>query len=199
MPLRRAGTIPSTVPRYGPAAAHRAARAARCAASGEQGVSARFRFPAPCLPRHPRLELGPTTGRTARHGARRGGRVVDRTALEMRHRCKPIGGSNPSLSAKKLRRPSIRPYLHIRTPRGRVSAPAKVSVMSSARVCATDDERRIGPLLRLSSLGDPPPDAASDDRDIEIGEDGGKLRTAIHQKRRRGRIRGRYGLFPNAE
>jgi hypothetical protein len=25
--------------------------------------------------------------------------VVDRTALEMRHRCKPIGGSNPSLSA----------------------------------------------------------------------------------------------------
>jgi hypothetical protein len=26
--------------------------------------------------------------------------VVDRTALEMRHRCKPIGGSNPSLSAK---------------------------------------------------------------------------------------------------
>src|SRR6185437_37882 len=32
---------------------------------------------------------------------RRGGRVVDRTALEMRHRCKPIGGSNPSLSATK--------------------------------------------------------------------------------------------------
>lgn len=27
--------------------------------------------------------------------------MVDRTALEMRHRCKPIGGSNPSLSAKK--------------------------------------------------------------------------------------------------
>jgi hypothetical protein len=29
--------------------------------------------------------------------------VVDRTALEMRHRCKPIGGSNPSLSATRLR------------------------------------------------------------------------------------------------
>jgi hypothetical protein len=29
----------------------------------------------------------------------RGGRVVECTALEMRHRCKPIGGSNPSLSA----------------------------------------------------------------------------------------------------
>jgi hypothetical protein len=27
--------------------------------------------------------------------------VVECTALEMRHRCKPIGGSNPSLSAKK--------------------------------------------------------------------------------------------------
>jgi hypothetical protein len=26
--------------------------------------------------------------------------VVECTALEMRHRCKPIGGSNPSLSAK---------------------------------------------------------------------------------------------------
>jgi hypothetical protein len=25
--------------------------------------------------------------------------VVECTALEMRHRCKPIGGSNPSLSA----------------------------------------------------------------------------------------------------
>jgi hypothetical protein len=56
----------------------------------------------PCLPRHPRLELGPTEGRASspRHGAWRGGRVVDRTALEMRHRCKPIGGSNPSLSAR---------------------------------------------------------------------------------------------------
>ena len=31
--------------------------------------------------------------------SRRGGRVVDRTALEMRHTCKCIGGSNPPLSA----------------------------------------------------------------------------------------------------
>jgi hypothetical protein len=32
----------------------------------------------------------------------RGGRVVECTALEMRHRCKPIGGSNPSLSARLI-------------------------------------------------------------------------------------------------
>jgi hypothetical protein len=32
--------------------------------------------------------------------ARRGGRVVDRTALEMRSARKRTGGSNPSLSAK---------------------------------------------------------------------------------------------------
>ena len=38
----------------------------------------------------------------APYGARRGGRVVECTALEMRHRCKPIGGSNPSLSAISL-------------------------------------------------------------------------------------------------
>jgi hypothetical protein len=51
----------------------------------------------PSSPRTP-----PDRGRqAARHGAWRGGRVVDRTALEMRHRCKPIGGSNPSLSASK--------------------------------------------------------------------------------------------------
>src|SRR2546421_5252722 len=57
---------------------------------------------APCLPCRPRLELATTQGdEIARYGARRGGRVVDRTALEMRHRCKPIGGSNPSLSASK--------------------------------------------------------------------------------------------------
>ncbi len=30
---------------------------------------------------------------------RRGGRVVECTALEMRHACEGIGGSNPSLSA----------------------------------------------------------------------------------------------------
>ena len=34
---------------------------------------------------------------------RRGGRVVECTALEMRHRCKLIGGSNPSLSARLFR------------------------------------------------------------------------------------------------
>jgi hypothetical protein len=28
--------------------------------------------------------------------------VVECTALEMRHRCKPIGGSNPSLSARNF-------------------------------------------------------------------------------------------------
>ena len=33
---------------------------------------------------------------------RRGGRVVECTALEMRHGCKPIGGSNPPLSANQL-------------------------------------------------------------------------------------------------
>ena len=35
-------------------------------------------------------------------GGRRGGRVVECTALEMRHACKGIGGSNPSLSAIKV-------------------------------------------------------------------------------------------------
>ncbi len=34
-----------------------------------------------------------------RHGFRRGGRVVDRAALEMRSTRKGTGGSNPSLSA----------------------------------------------------------------------------------------------------
>src|SRR5450432_2540127 len=59
-----------------------------------------FSPPTPCLPRHPRLELGTTEGQILlRYGAWRGGRVVKCTALEMRHRCKPIGGSNPSLSA----------------------------------------------------------------------------------------------------
>src|ERR1700680_3255192 len=53
--------------------------------------------------------------RIARDGAWRGGRVVECTALEMRHRCKPIGGSNPSLSAKSTLRPaalsgSLRPF-----------------------------------------------------------------------------------------
>jgi hypothetical protein len=58
---------------------------------------------APCLTRRPRLELAPTTGGFSPDLAPwRGGRVVECTALEMRHRCKPIGGSNPSLSATTL-------------------------------------------------------------------------------------------------
>lgn len=54
-----------------------------------------------CLTRHPRLELRATThGRPGVLAPWRGGRVVDCTALEMRHGCKPIGGSNPPLSAR---------------------------------------------------------------------------------------------------
>ena len=60
-----------------------------------------FPASAPCLSRRPRLEPCPTTaGRPPVLAPWRGGRVVECTALEMRHRCKPIGGSNPSLSAK---------------------------------------------------------------------------------------------------
>jgi hypothetical protein len=33
--------------------------------------------------------------------------VVECTALEMRHRCKPIGGSNPSLSATNSKSPYL--------------------------------------------------------------------------------------------
>ena len=56
-----------------------------------------------CLARHPRLELRATThGRPRVLAPWRGGRVVDCTALEMRHGCKPIGGSNPPLSAITL-------------------------------------------------------------------------------------------------
>ena len=64
-------------------------------------ISAEFAFPAACLSPRPRLELAPTAvTQITHHGAWRGGRVVECTALEMRHRCKPIGGSNPSLSAR---------------------------------------------------------------------------------------------------
>lgn len=54
-------------------------------------------------PRSPRRS--PDLGRLCRPDLRprRGGRVVECTALEMRHRCKPIGGSNPSLSASCLK------------------------------------------------------------------------------------------------
>ena len=42
-------------------------------------------------------------GAPSRRGApRRGGRAVECTALEMRHACKGIGGSNPPLSASQL-------------------------------------------------------------------------------------------------
>lgn len=59
-----------------------------------------------CLARHPRLELRATThGRPWVLAPWRGGRVVDCTALEMRHGCKPIGGSNPPLSASQIDRP----------------------------------------------------------------------------------------------
>src|SRR6478672_786233 len=58
---------------------------------------------APCLTRRRRLEHGPDhRGFGPDLAPRRGGRVVECTALEMRHRCKPIGGSNPSLSATNL-------------------------------------------------------------------------------------------------
>src|SRR5207245_6958080 len=79
------------------------ARTLRCSidfAPVFRGRAAYFIPPAPCLARCPRLEHAPTTrGESLLFGAWRGGRVVECTALEMRHRCKPIGGSNPSLSA----------------------------------------------------------------------------------------------------
>ena len=87
--------------RHGTAGFFRVWRSHPSSASDLTRVSGISR-PAPCLPGHPRLEHGPTKGpETARHGAWRGGRVVECTALEMRHRCKPIGGSNPSLSAMR--------------------------------------------------------------------------------------------------
>src|SRR6266700_7228963 len=72
----------------------------RCCSFSFRAGPSDFSSPAACLASHPRLELGPTEGQILpRYGAWRGGRVVECTALEMRHRCKPIGGSNPSLSA----------------------------------------------------------------------------------------------------
>ena len=81
------------------------------AIAGLRAKRAGFSSSAPCLARHPRLEHAPTTGPRPDLGAfRRGGRVVECTALEMRHRCKPIGGSNPSLSAiiKRLRESPVK-------------------------------------------------------------------------------------------
>jgi hypothetical protein len=73
----------------------RTARALRCVRGTLNFLPARALSALRSSPRTP-----PDRGwQATRHGARRGGRVVDRTALEMRHRCKPIGGSNPSLSA----------------------------------------------------------------------------------------------------
>jgi hypothetical protein len=48
------------------------------------------------------LQPGPASARfpPSHDPSRRGGRVVDRTALEMRHTRKGIVGSNPTLSAK---------------------------------------------------------------------------------------------------
>ena len=67
-----------------------------------RATASEFCAHAACLASRPRLELGATAAvRSARIALRRGGRVVECTALEMRHRCKPIGGSNPSLSASK--------------------------------------------------------------------------------------------------
>jgi hypothetical protein len=71
---------------------------------GPAGKPARFSPSQPCLARHPRLLTPEPQGPCSLLGAfRRGGRVVECTALEMRHRCKPIGGSNPSLSANIIR------------------------------------------------------------------------------------------------
>lgn len=67
-----------------------ASRATDCGFSRPRDLSGQ-----PSSPRTPPSH--PCT--TADLGAWRGGRVVDCTALEMRHRCKPIGGSNPPLSA----------------------------------------------------------------------------------------------------
>jgi hypothetical protein len=82
-------------------------------------LAMKFTAVAPCLISLPRLELGPNP--RARCFvlicAWRGGRVVDCTALEMRHRCKPIGGSNPPLSAT-LRPDGLRVAGHPREEKG---------------------------------------------------------------------------------
>jgi hypothetical protein len=71
---------------------------------GPAAKPARFSPSQPCLAGHPRLLTPEPQGPCSLLGAfRRGGRVVECTALEMRHRCKPIGGSNPSLSANIIR------------------------------------------------------------------------------------------------
>jgi hypothetical protein len=88
------GVAQETVPVIDSAARNRAAAVKRAAD-----------FPLRALSGPPSSPINArTTGALLLLGAfRRGGRVVECTALEMRHRCKPIGGSNPSLSANIIR------------------------------------------------------------------------------------------------
>ena len=72
---------------------------------------------------------------------RRGGRVVECTALEMRHRCKPIGGSNPSLSAISLRRRCRSTTMQA------LCAPA--GLRPSGQHCAYNRNKRRAPSHRL--------------------------------------------------
>ena len=72
---------------------------------------------------------------------RRGGRVVECTALEMRHRCKPIGGSNPSLSAISLRRRCRSTTMQA------LCAPA--GLRPSGQHCAYNRNKRRAPFHRL--------------------------------------------------
>jgi hypothetical protein len=53
----------------------------------------------PAVTAHANRRADLAAGVKARRRTRRGGRVVDRTALEMRSTRKCTGGSNPSLSA----------------------------------------------------------------------------------------------------
>ena len=63
---------------------------------GPVGLFSASRLPGPEPHAMRRADHTRGFGRTA---LRRGGRVVECTALEMRHRCKPIGSSNLPLSA----------------------------------------------------------------------------------------------------
>ncbi len=114
----------------------------------------RWIFVAPALsgsPSSPRTR--PDRTGLPRFGAfRRGGRVVECTALEMRHRCKPIGGSNPSLSASRKGHRSCRCRVRRSGPRvgirrsdwtcSRAAAFATRSAMWSAANCGTPAAHR---------------------------------------------------------
>lgn len=73
--------------------------------------------------------------------------MVECTALEMRHRCKPIGGSNPSLSASPADCPPWRAILRdsyantadFRTARQAVAAPPATMTAETNRTGATSD------------------------------------------------------------